>query len=159
MKFAEKEFSDYWKIIKIPTLILIGWSVLGFIISVVSFSLYATIFSPLAGWLLTIIIFGFIGWTVIKDHKEGVKIAAWAGALSGAISGFVGASISILMFYLVPEIIEAAMQQVAQAGGDIAAVQSFMAIGVFIGLITGPLVYAIIAAIISTIAALIAKKV
>ena len=159
MKFAQKDFLDYWKIIKMPTLILIAWGILGFIISVVSFSLYVTIFSPIAGWFLTIMIFGFIGWTTVKDHKEKIKIAAWAGALSGAISGLVGAIISILTFYLVPEVMEAALQQVAQSGADLAAVQGFMAIGVFIGLITGPLISGIIAAIISAIAALIAKKV
>lgn len=159
MKFGGKEFSDYWKIIKIPTLILIAFGVLGFIISIISFSLYTSIFSAASGWILTIAIFGFIGWSAVKDHKENIKIAAWAGALSGAISGFVGAIISILMFYLTPEVIEAVLQQAAQAGTDAAAIQGFMAIGIFIGLITGPLFSGIIAAIISTIAALIAKKI
>lgn len=156
MKFAQKEFSEYWKIIKIPTYILIAWSILGLIISIISFSLYATIFSPLASWLLTIIVFGFIGWTTIKDHKETTKIAAWSGALTGIISGFIGAIIGIIMFYLVPEVIQAA---ITQAGANAAAVESFMALGVYIGLITGPLFAAIIGAIISSIAALIAKKI
>lgn len=155
MKFANKEFSDYWKIIKVPTYILIAWSILGFIISIISFSLYATIFSPLASWLLTIAVFGFIGWTAIKDHKETTKIAVWSGALAGIISGFIGAILGILMFYLVPEIVQAA---ITQAGANAAAVESFMAIGIYIGLITGPLFSAIIGAIISAISALIAKK-
>jgi len=156
MKFAQKEFKDYWKIIKIPTYILIAWSILGFLISIASFSLYATIFSPIASWILTIAVFGFIGWSTIKDHKETIKIAAWSGALTGIISGFIGAIIGIFMFYLVPEVIQAA---IAQAGANAAAVESFMAIGIFIGLITGPLISAIIGAIIAVIAALIAKKI
>jgi len=156
MKFANKEFSDYWKIIKIPTYVLIAWSVLGLIIAFISFSLYITIFSTLASWLLTIIVFGFIGWTIIKDHKETIKIAAWSGALAGIISGFVGAVLGIIMFYIVPEVIQAA---IAQAGANAAAVENFIAIGVYIGLITGPLVSGIIGTIISAIAALIAKKV
>ncbi len=133
MKFAEKEFLEYWKVIKIPTYALIGWSVLGFIISVVSFSLYLTVFSPLASWILIMAVFAFIGWTVIKDRKATVKIAAWSGALSGAISGFVGGLIGILMYYFVPDVIEAALAQAAHAGANAAAIESFMAIGVYIG--------------------------
>lgn len=159
MKFANKEFSYYWKIIKIPTFILIGWSVLAFIISIISFDLYNTIFSPLAGWLLMLAVFGFIGWTTIKDHKESTGIAAWAGALAGAISGFIGAIISIFMFYLIPDVAQAALAQAAQAGADTAALQGLMAIGLFIGLITGPLISALIGAAIASIAALIAKKI
>ena len=156
MKFAQKEFSDYWKIIKIPTYILIAWSVLGFIISIISFSLYTTIFSSLASWLLIIAVFGFIGWTTVKDHKEGVKISAWGGALAGIISGFIGAIIGIFMFYLVPEVIQAA---IVQAGADPAVVQGAMKIGIYISLITGPLISGIIGAVIAAIAALIAKKI
>ena len=156
MKFAGKEFKDYWKIIKMPTYVLVAWGILSFIIATISFSLYTTIFSPLAGWILTIAVFGFIGWTAIKDHKQTIKISAWSGALAGAISGFVGAIIGILMFYFVPDILFAAA---AQAGVDPTAIQGFMAIGVYIGLITGPLISGLIGALISVIAALIAKKI
>jgi len=156
MKFANKEFAEYWKIIRIPTYILIAWGILSFIISIVSFSLYATIFSPLASWVLTIAVFGFIGWTSIKDHNQTTKIAAWSGALAGIISGFIGAIIGILMFYFVPSVIQAAL---AQAGTNAAAVEGFLKIGIYIGLVTGPLFSGIIGAIISIIAALIAKKI
>jgi len=156
MKFAGKDFLDYWKIIKIPTYILVAWGILGFIISIISFSLYNTIFSPLAGWILTIAVFGFIGWHSVKDHKHGIKVSAWAGALAGAISGFAGAIIAFLMFYFVPEVLFAVA---SQAGADPAAMQGFMAIGIYIGFITGPLVSGIIGAILSAIAALIAKKI
>lgn len=159
MKFGEKEFLEYWKIIKIPTYILIAWSVLSFIIGIVSFSTYLTIFSPVASWLLVIAVFAFIGWTVIKDHKLDVKMAAWSGALSGAISGIVGAVIGILMYYFVPDVIEAAIAQAAQVGMDAASMQGFMAIGVYIGLITGPLISGIVGAAIAVVVALIAKKV
>lgn len=156
MKFANKEFSEYWKFIKVPTYVLIAWSVLGFITSIISFSLYATIFSSLANWILTIAVFSFIGWTAIKDHQQTKKIAAWSGALAGIIAGFAGAIISILMFYLVPEVIQAAL---AQAGANAAAVEGFLKIGIYIGLITGSLVSGIFGAIIAVIAALIAKKI
>ena len=156
MKFGGKDFLDYWKIIKIPTYVLIGWSVLAFIISMISFDLYNTIFSSLSGLFLVIAVFGFIGWTAVKDHKEGTKTSAWAGALAGAVSGFAGAIISILMFYIVPDVILAVA---AQSGADPAALQGFMQIGFFIGLITGPLFNGLIGAAIAAIAALIAKKI
>ncbi len=156
MKFGKKDFSEHWKIIKIPTLILIAWSVLGFLVSMFSFTLYTTIFSVSASWLLMIVMFAFIGWSAVKDHKGTVKTGAWAGALSGVISGFIGAIIGILMFYLVPDLVQFA---ISQAGANAAAIESFLAIGVYIGLVTGPLFSGIIGAIISSIAALIAKKV
>ena len=160
MEFAQKDFSHYWKIIRIPTFVLVGWSVLGFIIAIISFSLYASIFSSSASWLLMIIVFAFIGWTTIKDHKETVKIAAYAGALCGVITGFIGAVIGILMFYFIPAFIQYAIAQAAtQPGVDAAAIQGFMQIGMYIGLITGPLFSALIGAAISAVAALIAKKV
>ena len=160
MKFAGKDFFDYWKIIKIPTYVLVGWSVLGFIVAIVSFTLYTTIFSSSASWLLMIAVFGFIGWTAIKDHKQTTKIAAWSGALAGAISGLVGAVLGILMFYFVPAVMQYTIAQAAQQPGvDVAAIQGFMKIGVYIGLITGPLFSALIGAAISAVAALIAKKV
>jgi len=158
MKFAQKEFIDYWKIIKIPTYILIAWSALGLIVSIVSFSLFRSIFTPLVGYVLTIAVFGFIGWHTIKDYNESIKIAAWAGALAGIITGFVGAIIGILMFNLVPDMVQLAIQQAVAQGAPAETVQSFMAIGIYIGLITGPLLSGIIGAIISSIAALIAKK-
>ena len=158
MKFGGKEFSDYWAIIKIPTLVLIAWAVLGFIFSIISFSLYQTIFSSVAGWILTIAVFSFIGWTTVKDHKGTVGIAAWGGALSGVIAGFIGAIIAILMFYFVPAFSQLAIAQATAQGADVAMVRNFMAIGIFIGLITGPLINGLVGAAISAIAGLIAKK-
>ena len=158
MKFGGKEFSDYWKIIKIPTYVLIGWSIIGFIISIISFSLYLSIFSSSSGWFLLIGVFGFIGWMTIKDHKGTVKIAAWGGALSGAISGFIGAIIGILMFYFVPAILDYTIVQ-AQGAMDAASLQGLMETMIYVGLITGPLISGIIGAAIAAVAALIAKKV
>ncbi len=154
IKFANKEFKEYWNTIKMPAYVLIAWSILALIISMISFSIYVTIFSPIASWLLTIVIFGFIGWTAVKDHNQSIKTAAWSGALTGIISGFVGAIIGILMFYLVPQVIQAA---IAQAGNS-AAIEDFMKIGIYIGLITGPLFSGLIGAALSAISALIAKK-
>jgi hypothetical protein len=156
MKFGDKEFSFYWKIIKIPFFVLIGWSILSFIVSIISLSLYTSIFTSASSWILLVAVFGFIGWTAVKDHDGTVKVAAWSGALAGIISGFIGAIIGIIMFYVVPDLF---LMQAQMAGADISAVQGFIAIGIYIGLITGPLISGLIGAAVSAIAALIAKKV
>jgi hypothetical protein len=156
MKFAQKEFSYYWKIIMIPIIVLVAWGILGFIIGIISYSLYATIFSPLAGWILTIAVFGFIGYTTVKDYKEKITIAAWAGALAGVISGFIGGIIGIFMYYFVPEIIQAAIMQTGQ---NIAAIESYMQIAMYIGLITGPIISGLVGAAIAALAAFITTKV
>lgn len=159
MKFAEKGFTDYWKIIKLPTYVSVAWVLAGLITSKISFSIYQTVFSPSANWALTIAVFAFIGWTAVKDHKETIKIAAWAGALSGAISGFIGAVTGLIMFYLVPDLLQYMLSSAAAQGIPVASVQQFMVIGMYIGLVTGPLISAIVGAILSAIAAWIAKKV
>ena len=158
MKFGGKDFKDYWKIIKIPTLVLVAWAIVGFIVAVVSFSTYMSIFTPLVGWLLLIVVFGFIGWITIDDFKGTIGMAAWGGALSGAISGLVGAVIGILMFYFVPAIIEVAVSQAVSQGASAEMVESFMSIGVYIGVVTGPLVSGVIGAVISALSALVAKN-
>jgi len=155
MKFANKELKDYWKIIKIPTYILVAWALLGTILSIVSFSTYLTIFSPLASWILTIAVFGFAGWTAVKDHKERIKVAAWSGALIGVIVGLAGAVLSIILYFLFPSVIQATLQM---AGTNAAAAQDFLLIGLLIGFVTGPLINGIVGAIISVIAGLIASK-
>ncbi|MEA2036233.1 MAG: hypothetical protein U9O94_01905 [Nanoarchaeota archaeon] len=132
---------------------------MGFIIAMASFSLYTTVFSPLASWLLLIIVFGFIGWTIMKDHNGTVKMAAWGGVLSGAIAGFAGAIIAVLMYNFVPSMVQFAVNQAVQRGADAAMVESFMKLGIYIGLITGPLMNGILGGIISLITGLIAKKV
>jgi len=79
--------------------------------------------------------------------------------LTGIIAGFIGAVISLIMFYLVPDLKEYTLSQAAAQGAPAASIEPFIAIGMYLGLITGPLVLAILGVIISAIAGLIAKKV
>lgn len=159
MKIGQKDFAQYWEIIKTPTLVLIVWSVLGLIVSLISFSLYMKIFSSIAGWVISIAMLAFAGWIAVKDHKENIGVAAWSGALTGAIAGFVGAIISIIMFYTVPQLYELAIQSVVSQGIDAETVRSMLSITIYIGLITGPLISGVVGAILAAITGLIAKKV
>jgi hypothetical protein len=132
MKIGEKEFSDYWKIIKIPVFVLSAWYIAGLICAIISFSSYTSIFSGAAGWSLMIIFFGFIGWTAVKDFKETIKSAAWAGALAGAIVGIVSGVVGVIMYYTVPSLMQYAINMAVQAGASALDVQKFMVIGVYI---------------------------
>lgn len=158
MKFAEKDFSYYWKIIKIPFAILVAWSLLGLIIAITNYSLYTTIFSNISGWIITIAVFGFIGYHTTKDHKGEKKHAFWAGGLTGVIYGFIGAIFSIIMINTVPDFTAAALARATAQGVDTATMENFLKIGAFVGLITGPLFSGVIGAIISWIAGLLGKK-
>ena len=159
MKLAGKEFDYYWKIMKVPLIVLVVWALLGFFISLASYAAYQTIFSNIAGTILIVVIFGFVGWTTVKDHKGTVKMGAWAGVLTGLIYGFIGGIIGILMINLVPDIVTAALASAAAQGASAEMVQSYIKIAAYIGLIIGPIINAIVGAAISAIGALIAKKV
>ncbi len=159
MKFAGKEFPYYWKIIKIPLAILVGWSLLGLIIAIIDFNLYTTIFSNISGWIITIAIFGFIGYHTKKDFKGENKNAFWAGGLTGIIQGFIGAIIAIIMINLVPDFLAATLSQATASGGaDPAIIEKAIKIGLYVGLRTGPLFSGIIGGFISWIGGLISKK-
>jgi len=158
MKFAEKEFKYYWKIIRIPLAILVAWSLIGLIIAVISYSLYSTIFSNISGWILTVAIFGFIGYHTTKDHAGEPKHGFWAGLITGIISGFIGAIIGIIMINLIPDFTSAALAQATTQGVDAATLEKFIRIGAYFGVITGPLFSGVIGAIISWIGGLIGKK-
>jgi len=158
MKFAEKEFSYYWKIIRIPLAILVAWSLIGLIIAIVNYTLYTQIFSNISGWIITIAVFGFIGYTTTKDHKGEKKHSFWAGGIAGAISGFITAIISIIRLYLVPEVSVEAIAIGTSRGIDAATMETSLVISTYAGLILIPLVSGLIGAIISWIGGLIGKK-
>ena len=158
MNFGGKEFDYYWKIIKIPIAILVGWGVIGLIIALISFNLYSSIFSNISGWIITIAVFGFIGYSTTKDHEGTPKLGFFSGLLAGAIYGFIGGIISLIMITFVPEFTAMAVAQAAAKGADSATIESFMKIGAYIGLITGPLFSGIIGGAIAWVGSLISNK-
>ena len=159
MEFGGKKFEFYWKIIQGPLYVLVGWNLIGFIVACFSYQTYMNIFSSLSGLVLSILIFGFIGWTAIKDYQGEIKHGAWSGALTGVISGLIGAVLSIGMFYLVPEMMQQSLTLAVQKGAPAETVKTFMQIGIFFNLLLAPLISGVIGALISVIASLIAQTV
>jgi len=158
MKFDNKEFSFYWKIIKIPTLLLVLWAIIAFIVAKFSMYWYKTLFQSFAGLILQIAIFAFVGYAAIAEHKGGPKTAAWAGALTGIIVGFIGAIVAIIMVNFVPEIIDDAVAQAVAQGAAADMVRNITNVMMYVGLVTGPLFGGLFGALISWISGLITKK-
>jgi len=158
IEFAKKDFSYYWNIIKIPLFVLIGWSVLAVIVAKMSTYWHQSIFGTWQGLVVQLIVFGFIGYTIIAEHKGSVKQSAWAGAITGVIAGFVGAILAVIMFYLVPQIYELSINQAVAQGAPAELVRNIIRIGLYTGFITGPLFAGLIGAAISAISGVVTKK-
>jgi len=159
MEFAKKDFSYYWIIIRLPLLALVLWSILSVIIARFAIQWHSSIFGTWQSMIIQLIVFGFIGYTIIAEHKGEVRHSAWGGAITGVIVGFIGAILALIAFYFVPQMYEAGIQQAVAQGAPEATVRSFMKLGLYIGFVTGPLFSGLIGAGISAIAGVITKKV
>jgi len=158
IKFANKSFSYYWKCIKIPIYILLGWYLAAIITAKVSMDLYISIFSGWGGALLVFLLFGFSGYMIVADHKGKPKNAAWTGALVGIIGGFAGALVGILMVFIAPEMIEFAVKSAVAQGAPEDLVRTMMGIMSYVQLIVSPLINGLLGALFGWIGGLIAKK-
>ena len=158
MKFAEKDISYYWKIFKIPLLILLSWSIVGFIISLSSYQTYKSIFSGIVGLVVSVALYGITGYLAVADHKATIKQSAWSGALLGITAGFIGGIIGILMFNLVPEFVADTVRDAVAQGAQAELTKNIMKISTYIGPITGPIFGGLIGALIAAIGGFISKK-
>jgi hypothetical protein len=160
MKFANKDFSYYFDIIKWPTLLLLVWSIAAFIMALVNFTMYMSIFSTIPSMIISVVLFGLAGWLCVKDHKGGLKQSAWSGALTGVIVGFVGAVLSLIIIYTVPEMLQYTISHIPnQAQVDIGMVEKVMFIYSWIGLIVNPIIDGLIGALIGLLGGFIGKKI
>ncbi|MBU1976047.1 MAG: hypothetical protein KKG59_06610 [Nanoarchaeota archaeon] len=159
MKFAKKEFSFYWKIIQIPVYILVLWSLAGLFTAKYALDSYLKVFGSPWAAAIGIAVYAIVGYLAVADHKFNIKLAAWAGALTGIISAFIGAIIGIILLTWVPEITENAVQQAIEQGAPEEIIRGFMTIGAYVQLVLGPLFSGLLAAGVAAIGGLIAKKV
>jgi uncharacterized membrane protein YfcA len=161
LKFAGKDFQFYWKIIEFPFYLLLLWTISSVVISYINFSLYLSLFSWYSNLIVTLAVFGIVGWSAVKDYKANNKECAWSGAMLGAIIGMISAVLGIIMVYTVPALTEFALQNALNQGAQVSAelIESMTKIGAFIGLVTSPLFNSLIGAAISAIGGIIARKV
>jgi hypothetical protein len=149
----KKGLIELWELIDMPVIIAAGWIVLNFIVPINSI-IPNNIVSGIINWVVSIGIFGLIGYNCAKQKKE---LAVKAGALAGAIIGLLGAIVGFLQYYIFPDRFLAMM---GQAAGNISreTMMSWAKIGLFIGLVTGPLFSAIFGLIIAFISYKIFEK-
>ena len=158
MEFADKDFSYYWKVIKIPFILLVAWSVVAIIVAKLSLYWYQSIFSGTTGIIFQIAVFSFIGYAIITENKGDPRNSVWAGVLTGVLAGLAGAILSLIAINFVPELIEQSVTQAVAQGLSEATVRQMITIGMYFGFITGPLINGILGALVSGIAGLITKK-
>jgi hypothetical protein len=155
MKEVKKDFNYVWEIIETPVIIIVLYSLLD-----LAFPINSYVNELFPSWILSTTIslfaFGLIGYNTIKKEKE--PTPGKYGAYAGLITGFIGAIIGIITFYLFPEKIADALRQAAQSGADMSTVQTFMKIGIYVNLVLSPAINAGIGALIAWISGMIFKK-
>jgi len=138
-------FKKMWEVSEIPVYVLVAWSILSVI--VMAYDILSQILLGAVGYAIALGAFGYIGYSVIQS-KETFGTAAKTGAFAGVIIGLVGAVISIISFYVFPEMYADIITQAAAASQmPVDTVETYVLIGTYFGLISQPVVSAIMGAI------------
>ncbi|MBW2999681.1 hypothetical protein KY339_03335 [Candidatus Woesearchaeota archaeon] len=97
MALAGKELGEYWEIIKIPLIIAVAVSVLGFLFNMVPvLGFVGVLLLGTAGWVVDIVLFAWVGWSTVKKHKGTIVNALVAGLLMGVIAGAIGGILGLI---------------------------------------------------------------
>jgi len=95
---------EYWSMIKVPVMVLIGLSVVNFLVGCIAF-IPGMSFVGLRKivdliYLVIVLVMGFvsgyIGYNVVKNHRGNLMTAIYAGAIGGVINGEVLAVLDII---------------------------------------------------------------
>ncbi|MCF7798528.1 hypothetical protein K9M74_01350 [Candidatus Woesearchaeota archaeon] len=159
MLFAEKPVSYYWDYFKLPFFIMLGWTVLGSILAFVDFATYQSIFTPLVGIIVQVLLFGFAGFTLYEDAKDAtLGHATWSGALTGVSIGFISAVVSLILLFTLPAMSQVIVNQAAAKGVTLSASQiDMMKYLSFTSLISAPIVSGLLGAACGVVGGLVAK--
>ena len=154
----EKVKQDHlWDIIKLPIFVLALFSILTSFLPSTIYNLQKNILSFLS-ILISLGAFGYIGYRAVKIKNE-TKFALKAGAYAGAIIGFIGAVLGLILIYIFPDRVTDVISQVASTSKlEYGFVKSLMAITAWVNLILGPVFNGLVGAVFSWISALIFKK-
>ena len=96
--------NEYWSMIKIPVMVLIGLSVVNFLIGCIAFfpSMSFAGLRKIVDLVFLVIVLvmgfvsGYIGYSVVKNHRGNLMTAIYAGAIGGIIDGEVLAVLDII---------------------------------------------------------------
>lgn len=160
MKFAGKQLDFYTPIITMPFVVLVCWSLVGLVAACVSAGLAMSAPFKYGGFLVPILVYGYVGWSAAKNYHATSGQSAWAGVLCGVAAGLAGAIIGIITIFMVPEITEQAINQAMAKGAPISRefMEKMMLFGSFAGLILGPIMGGVMGAVFALIGSAIAPK-
>ena len=146
-----------WEIIKIPIFVMGLYSILT---SFLPLDISNSKIFPL--WLVSLLIslfsFGYIGYKAIKLKQE-TKFALKAGAYAGAIVGFIGAVLGLILIYFFPDRFAQTIYEISKSTNiDASLIKSLLVLISWINLVTGPVFNGLFGALLSWLSALIFKK-
>jgi len=150
------KLQKFWANCEIPIYIMVGWAVLATV--VVALELLPTTGLSIAGLIVIIAAFAYVGFLVIKS-KESIGSAAKHGAFAGVIYGLVSAVIGVLSFYLFPVLYQEALESIVAQGQPEATAKMFMTIGIYANIVILPIIWSLLGAGIAALSALVSKKI
>ena len=156
MMTKEENFKKIWELIELPVILMIAWTIIS--LAADFEGLLGTTIASILGWMVTLLVFGYVGLIAVKNSQT-IGFSAKIGAITGAISGLVGAILTIGWYYIFPGRFANVIVQMMSAGMAEKAADSMLQVGLLFGIITGPIANAVLGTIIAVIAALIFSKV
>jgi len=151
----KKGLGFYWDFMDVSIIVFVLYSVLATVFPVSE--TIGTTLASIIGFLTLVFVFGFVGFKISRSNEKDLH-AGKAGAWTGVVVGLISAIMGIIVFYLFPEKIAAAIQQATRAGASASTVQTFMKIFLFADLVIYPAIYAAIGAFLTWLSAYIFRK-
>ena len=155
MKNKKVSFENIWEVIKIPSYVMIAWSILGLVLFATMTSLQKEI--QYFSWIVLIIVFGLVGHYGIKAKFKLGQIAK-SGAYCGAITGLFGAVLNLIVFLVYPAIFQQAILEMTAAGLSPEQAKNYFQFSMYFGIVIGPLFSAAMGALVSFIAGYLLKE-
>ncbi len=159
-KKVVQKSKQFFSLLIFPLLIFTAWYLVSLVTSFINFNLYLSFFSGLPAWLLILLIYSILGWTLVEDHNKRILDAVKLAMILGVIVGMIGAITGIIMIKTNPAIMDYAMQQFAKYNYQFSneEIQTQVMIGGYIGFISGPIINAVLGAGLAALGGFVAKK-
>jgi len=149
---------DFWPVIRIPIFILVGWSLLSVIAAKISMDIYLTVFGSSVNLVVGILVYLFVGYNLVAEHKQEPFASVKAGVWTGVFSGFGIAILGIVSVFFVPEIFTQAINTAVATGASKESVMNLLRLGAYLSLLIQPIIGAVSGAVFSGITGWATKK-
>lgn len=154
MKQKQLSFHDIWEIINFSTYAQIAWGIIALLL--MQFVSSVESFVQIFGWVVLFVAMGYVAHLGNKK-KYTLKQIAKSGAYSGAIASLVGSILSLLAFYLSPDLFSSAISDMIAGGLSAEQAHSYFSIGLYVGIVIGPIFGGLIGAAFSALGSYLLK--